>query len=78
MELRESYAFNLSSRTAFSFMISGRTSGLIGSFSKSAIQRSGRITGLSLPKSTLFFSSVLAYWTSFASKYFGDQPERSM
>src|SRR5690606_15810873 len=69
---------SFSRRTAFSFMISGRTSGLIASFSKSAIHRSGRITGLSVPNSTRSFSSVFAYCTSFGSKYLGDQPDRSI
>ncbi len=27
---------------------------------------------------TLSLSKVLAYWTSCAGKYFGDQPDRSM
>src|SRR5450756_308367 len=70
--------FSLSSLTAFSFMISGRTSALIGSFSKSSSQRSGEITGLSVPNRTLCLSSVLAYCTSCGGKYFGDQPDRSM
>src|SRR2546422_5910069 len=52
--------FSFRSLAAFSFMMSGRTSGLIGSFSNSASQRSGWMTGLSVPKSTLSFSSVLA------------------
>ena len=37
--------FNPSNRTAFSFRISGRTSSRIGSFSKSASQRSGVSNG---------------------------------
>jgi hypothetical protein len=40
--------------------------------------RSGRISGQSLPKSILFFSSVLAARTSCGGKYFGDQPDRSI
>ena len=36
---------SLSRRAAFCFMMSGRTSGLIGSFSNSATQRTGSITG---------------------------------
>jgi hypothetical protein len=47
-------------------------------FSKSAIQRSGLISGKSEPKSILCFSSVLAYWISVGEKYLGDQPERSI
>ena len=70
--------FRPSSFAAFSFRISGRTSGLIGSLSNSASQRSGWITGLSLPNRIRSFSSVFAYCTSFGSKYFGDQPDRSM
>src|SRR6185369_11119571 len=70
--------FSPSSFAAFSLRINGRTSGLIGSFSNSASQRSGRITGLSLPNSTRSFSSVLAYWTSLGSKYLGDQPDKSI
>src|SRR6185503_9569224 len=62
-----------SRRAAFSFRMRGRTSGLIGSFSNSASHRSGRITGLSLPNSTLSLSSEFAYWTSLGSKYLGDQ-----
>src|ERR1700722_4632835 len=63
---------------AFSFRISGRTSGLMSSFSKSLSQRSGRITGQSEPNSTLWRNNVLAYLTRIGGKYFGDQPERSI
>ena len=58
--------------------MSGRTSGLMSIFSKSASQRSGVISGKSEPKSTLFLSCVFAYWISWGAKYFGDQPDRSM
>src|SRR5262249_24914273 len=44
-EIRMQFHFNPSSFAAFSFSISGRTSGLMGSLSKSAIQRSGAMTG---------------------------------
>src|SRR3954447_11570769 len=66
------------SRTALSLRILGLTDSLISSFSKSASQRSGLITGKSEPKRTLSRSSELAYWTSCGGKYFGDQPDRSM
>ena len=58
--------------------MSGRTSGLISSRSKSASQRSGVITGKSDPNSTLRLSRPLAARTSCGGKYFGDQPDRSM
>ena len=61
-----------------SLRISGRTSGLMSSASKSRSQRSGVITGKSVPNRTFSRSSVLAYWTRLGGKYFGDQPERSM
>ena len=48
------------SLSAFSFRISGRTSGLMSSLSKSLIQRSGLMTGQSEPNSTLCFRSELA------------------
>src|SRR3990172_7227311 len=67
-----------SSRAAFSFRISGRTSSLNGACSKSASQRSGVISGKSEPKRTFVRSCVFAYLTSCGGKYFGDQPERSI
>jgi hypothetical protein len=47
-----------SSRTAFSFSTSGRTSSLIGSCSKSASQRSGVMSGKSDPNSILCLSML--------------------
>jgi hypothetical protein len=47
-----------SRRAAFSLSTSGRTSSLIGSFSKSASQRSGVIRGKSDPNSIFFLSCV--------------------
>lgn len=49
-----------SSRAALSFRIFGRTAGLTSSWSKSASQRSGVISGKSEPNSTLSCSSELA------------------
>ena len=63
---------------AFSFRISGRTSGLMSSFSKSLNQRSGRMTGQSEPNSTLCFNNVFAYLTRIGGKYLGDQPDKSI
>src|SRR6516162_3586882 len=63
---------------AFSFRISGCTSGLMSSFSKSLNQRSGRMTGQSEPNSTLCFNNVFAYLTRIGGKYLGDQPDKSI
>ena len=67
-----------SSRFAFSFRISGRTSSLKPASAKSLSQRSGVISGKSLPNSIRSLSRVLAYCTSCGGKYFGLQPDRSI
>src|SRR6202161_670050 len=67
-----------SSLTAFSLRISGFTSGLISSVSKSLNHRSGLITGQSEPNSTLCLSRLFAYLTRIGGKYLGDHPDRSM
>lgn len=54
-------AYSPNNRIAFSFSTSGRTSSLMAIFSKSAIHRSGVISGKSDPNSIFFFSSVFAY-----------------
>src|SRR5215467_2099790 len=67
-----------SSLAAFCFRIFSLTSGLIGSFAKSASQRSGVSSGKPEPNMTLSASSEFAYCTRIGGKYFGDQPDRSM
>src|ERR1700684_1682314 len=63
---------------AFSLRISGFTSGLISSVSKSRNHRSGLMTGQSEPNSTLCLSRLFAYLTRIGGKYLGDHPDRSM
>src|SRR6185437_7732025 len=67
-----------SAAIAFSLRIRSCTSGLKPASLKSVIQRSGVISGKSEPNSILRLSCELAYRTSCAGKYFGDQPDRSM
>src|ERR1700683_5859504 len=67
-----------SSLMAFSLRISGFTSGLISSVSKSLHHRSGLMTGQSEPNTTLCLSRLFAYLTRIGGKYLGDHPDRSM
>ena len=55
-----------------------RTSSLKPASAKSFSQRSGVISGKSLPNRMRSFSSVFAYCTSCGGKYFGLQPDRSI
>jgi hypothetical protein len=63
------------SRNAFSFRISGRTSSRMAIFSKSVSQRSGAISGLSEPNSTLCLSKVFAYYVSLGRRGIGKKSD---